>query len=323
MRKNTTARHIGAPTTPAGKDGSAGRQAVETFRIRRGLDGWHLVPANPQNHPLLALLFGHEDVAGTDRRLVLDDDDLRLAFAWTSLSEGLALIREVARGTGLRMRATGNLNRAPTVQVWKAPPMPPQVALRPFAALQGDASHSTVVDFYPAHEQALRDALASKAAFDTGWYGVKKEVQSGRVTRQRAGGRVKVEVSASMDALPDLLDTAIWKCLGASATSRNGLDALIQLGLTMTEADSWMAQVEREASQAFFSCESGLSRTLSHQVGFDRLIDVMRYLASSCETELEDHFAGLVEACERRVKALREQLGLGGATAPERRTGLA
>lgn len=52
-------------------------------------------------------------------------------------------------------------------------------------------------DFYSANEEALRRALADGSDFDTGWYGVKKEVQSARVSRQ--GSAITCRVSCSDD----------------------------------------------------------------------------------------------------------------------------
>lgn len=54
-----------------------------------------------------------------------------------------------------------------------------------------------VSDFYEEAQEALLQALRSGEDFDTGWYGVKKEIQSGRVFRE--GNTIYCEASCSDD----------------------------------------------------------------------------------------------------------------------------
>jgi len=72
-----------------------------------------------------------------------------------------------------------------------------------FEPLHGcDGAKWGVSDFYEQNEAALLTALRSGEAFDTGWYGVKKEIESGRVYRPFAapeGMTIYVEASCSDD----------------------------------------------------------------------------------------------------------------------------
>lgn len=68
-----------------------------------------------------------------------------------------------------------------------------------FAGLGSDAAKWGVSDFYDAHEAVLRKAVESGEAFDTGWYSVKKEIQSGRVWCKDDGDPIYVQASCSDD----------------------------------------------------------------------------------------------------------------------------
>ena len=60
-----------------------------------------------------------------------------------------------------------------------------------------DGAKWGVSDFYEEAQESLLQALRSGEDFDTGWYGVKKEIQSGRVFRK--GNTIYCEASCSDD----------------------------------------------------------------------------------------------------------------------------
>jgi hypothetical protein len=60
-----------------------------------------------------------------------------------------------------------------------------------------DGAKWGVSDFYEEAQESLLQALRSGEDFDTGWYGVKKEIQSGRVFRE--GNTIYCEASCSDD----------------------------------------------------------------------------------------------------------------------------
>lgn len=66
-----------------------------------------------------------------------------------------------------------------------------------FKNRRGDGAKWGVTDFYEEFEEELVCALFSGLNFDTGYYGVKKEIESGRVFRR--GDTIHVEVSCSDD----------------------------------------------------------------------------------------------------------------------------
>lgn len=160
------------------------QRVLETFIVSKGIDGWHLVPADAAHFPLLTRLYGQQGDTCPDVREPLE---------WASLAEGLELLRGVARDRRIGMRVCGNLKRRPVVQLWDMPPLAPaepMVKIFEDRKLRGDAAKWGVSDFYDEHEAALRKALASRKPFTTGWYGVKKEIQSGRIWRERTNGPV-------------------------------------------------------------------------------------------------------------------------------------
>lgn len=65
----------------------------------------------------------------------------------------------------------------------------------------GDGSHWGLTDLYPEKEAALKAALESGEPFDTGWYGSKKEIASGRVHAHiiSDGRQIVCEASVSDD----------------------------------------------------------------------------------------------------------------------------
>lgn len=66
-----------------------------------------------------------------------------------------------------------------------------------FAKLHGDGAHHGISDLYPTHQKLVERALKSGKPFDTGWYGSKKEIASGRIYSD--GKTVTCEASVSDD----------------------------------------------------------------------------------------------------------------------------
>ncbi len=144
---------------------------MEKFSIKQGINGWFTIPADPNHHPLLSRL--HED--GEDRGEEGKDWKVTDPCQWESLEQGLVLIRETAERNGMSVQFCGNLKRAPVAILRELPK--PEKPLRIFEGLHGmDGAKWGVSDFYEEYETALRDAIGSGAPFDTGWYGVKKEI---------------------------------------------------------------------------------------------------------------------------------------------------
>ena len=291
----------------------AGRDpaALETFHVCAAPGGWRIVPTDVSSHPLLARLFGAEPLGGVEPQ-VAPADDLTRTFEWANLAEGVRLIGDVAREAGLGVRVCGDRRRRPTVQLWRKAPVAREALARPFSQLVGDAAKWGVSDFYPQAAQALRAALLERGPFDTGWYSVKKEIQSARVLRAKRGGRLSLSASASMDDWPDLLDTALWQARGKALGASSGVEVLTLWGLDDAQADAWMHERLQELS-VDASLEEGncvtLSAELSPRAGYAAVCAKLEGLAQSCEEQLRAVFDDLVEACERRLTELRSKLG--------------
>lgn len=296
------------------ESGAPKRREYEIFKVSRGIAGWHVIPADPQCHPLLARLFGHEPGPDGKEPQTADWDELRQPLPWSSLEDGLKRIRNSAQRAGVGVRICGNLKRKPTVLLWRLPKVAPDPVMRAFAGLHGDAAKWGVTDFYEEHEKAFRDALASRMPFDTGWYGVKKEIQTGRVFRERRGGRLALEVSASMDDWPDLVDTAVWEAAGKQLGAASGFDTLLHLGLSEADAERWMEDYVTALLASGSELGEGNSWTergsLSGQAGFDRIAQELNTLMDRCGATLEAEYRALVEDCRTRIAELKLELGV-------------
>ena len=74
------------------------------------------------------------------------------------------------------------------------------------------ASKWCISDFYEEAENALRSALESGEDFETDWFGCKKEINYGQITRE--DGKITVSVCCYMDDLwesEDLIYDALWE----------------------------------------------------------------------------------------------------------------
>jgi hypothetical protein len=86
-----------------------------------------------------------------------------------------------------------------------------------------DGAKWGVSDFYDEARESLLQVLRSGEDFDTGWYGVKKEIQSGRVFRE--GDTIYCEASCSDD-----FDTEGFgrQWISAESTPESLLEAIVQ-----------------------------------------------------------------------------------------------
>ena len=96
-------------------------------------------------------------------------------------------------------------------------------------AFWNDGAKWSVSDLYESAAKALEDALLSGEDFDTGWWGVKKEIRSGRVSR--IGDQVTVEASATDDF----------------DTEGNGMVVLTAKEATMQRVIEALGEAEQEA----------------------------------------------------------------------------
>lgn len=121
------------------RDGAAKLAArrIERVQIRRGVAGWHLVPADPAHHPLLARLFG-PDAHGNPPGPVVRDED-RKPLQWDSLADGLVEVRAAAKDCGVAVRVCGDMHRHPTLLLSERPadPKAAEPMARPFGGLGG------------------------------------------------------------------------------------------------------------------------------------------------------------------------------------------
>lgn len=276
---------------------------IETFTISKGVAGWYLTPSDGLRFPLLTRLYGLQGSTCPD---------VRQPLVWETLSEGLALLRSVAKDCHVGLRVCGDLRRRPVVQLWDQPIAAPEPHAKVFEGpgLQGDAAKWGVSDFYPLHEAALREALAGRRRFTTGWYGVKKEVQSGRVWRERANGQVFLEVSSSMDAWPDLVDTAIWAVRGKHLGAANGFDTLLKLGLSEGEAQTLLLRlVEEQSERAVGDDDLCATRTakLAYNARYETVCERLDALMDLCEQELDSTYKSLEAYCEELLLGLCQE----------------
>lgn len=283
------------------------KRVYETFTVNRSLIGWFLVPADAQHFPLLTKLYGEEGDTCPG---------VREPMKWESLAEGLELLRRVAKSYRVGLRLCGNLKVRPVVQLWElATPAAPEPMVKVFEGpdLRGDAAKWGISDFYEEHEAALRAILAGRKPFTTGWYSVKKEIQTGRVWRERTNGPVFIEASASMDDWPDLVDTAVWAAMGKQLGASGGFDTLLKLGMSEKEADRWvdrLAQEQEEYSELGEDNSTSRSAKLAFNVSYETLCDRLDGLVDECSQELESVYESLTEYCRELLEREKRSRGV-------------
>lgn len=269
----------------------------ETFFINRSILGWHLVPADADHHPLLLKLLGG------------DAELVGKALEWDSLEDGLVLVRSEAAYYGLVATICGNRKVRPVVKLRLATPKPSQpTPIKVFSGLHGsDAAKWGVTDFYEDYEQALKAAIATGLPFDTGWYSVKKEIQSGRISRAKTNGPITVEGSVSMDDGSDLLDTAFWKAAGGNQFCDSGWDALTKIGMSEQQIYDWLDDLTHhfgigDTSRADFN-------KLHWRTGYAGICRALDALVSELEDSLEREFDSIVASCREMFLHKKEEHG--------------
>jgi hypothetical protein len=271
---------------------------METFTIKCVADGWVTVPANANYCPLLALI--HND----------DGDHSRINrhLAWKSLDEGLRRIRSSANRHNLSVQVCGNIKVSPTVILRQRPAVSESNPINPFDGISGlDAARWGVSDFYPEHQKALESVIATGKPFDTGWYSVKKEIQSARISRAKHRGPISIEVSSCMDEGHDLIDTALWRAAGGNDVSSSGYEVLSMLGLDEESSRKTIADLADEANLGEDNC-SRSDLTIHWNSGLKRVKQGLNECSSETQRELENWYQAAIEICKRFISNKRQSL---------------
>lgn len=175
----------------------------------------------------------------------------------------------------------------------------------PFAELSGRyAAHWGLTDFYPEHAQALRAALASGEALDTGRFGAKKEIQFARIRREVVGGELQIVVWVEADDGLAQADTAVWKAYGGNDAASCGREALAKLGLSRREA---VTELEALAAQAGMGevVEHRQQTTLPPAATFEQVTACLEQLVDTGEAELEAQTERLTALARERIAILK------------------
>lgn len=137
---------------------------------------------------------------------------------------------------------------------------------------KGDGAKWGVSDLYDGFAEELGRALAAGADFDTGWWGVKKEIQSGRIRRAgsvlyveascsddfdtEATGQVQIEAAgATVESIKDALDRALDEALAAQRD--NTPVAMYVVGRDNGTASPWGLTYLRDVSGHGFAQPPG------------------------------------------------------------------
>lgn len=265
----------------------------EIARIKRAEGGFILEPQDALCCPLLEQLY-HGDKSEIVQVIDMTLDDL------------VQNIREVAPNEGLTVRICGNLRTEP-VLILRKKAIEAQIPMRKiFDGLRGDGAHRGVTDLYPENESALRAALKDGLPFDTGWWAVKHEIQSARVSRPKRNGPISVCVSSEMDEPVDLADTAVWEAFGGNKTCDGGHDALTKLGF---HDDQVYAVLEQLAQGYDPQTSEYAEQTLHWRSGFEAICKALDNLADYCSDELKARYEGFVDYCKDYIASQKRQLG--------------
>jgi len=270
------------------------KSSREIARIKRVEGGLFIEPQDADNCPLLVQLY-HGD-ASEIGQVIID----------MTLDELVENVKQVAPKEGLSLVVCGNVKTEPVLSM-KARRVKPQEPMHLiFGDLRGDGAKWGVADFYDENEAALRAAIKGRMPFDTGFYGVKKEIQSARVWRSARNGPIRITVSCEMDDPIDLVDTALWRAFGGNATCVCGSDALAKLGFSDDEADKSMVFLaDGFQPQTTESDEA----TLHWKTGFDGVCKALDLLADGCDSTLKQTYEELVEYCKEYITGQKRRLG--------------
>lgn len=159
-----------------------------------------------------------------------------------------------------------------------------------------------VSDFYDDAAKVLRKALRERRYFDTGWYSVKKEIQSARIRRDENG--LLLEVSCSMDDGYDLVDTLIWEALGK--VDPDGSSGLERLGFDTDEKrEEFIEELLGELENydlVYGENSETLSKKASLRVkSFPVICSWLDQLASDCNKALETRYQDAVTYTKQKL----------------------
>lgn len=141
-----------------------------------------------------------------------------------------------------------------------------------------EAAKWSVTDFYPECERKLRELISSGEDFDTGYFGYRKEPRASRI--YRAGGKLTVEVNASMDSLyedDDLIYDALFEVYG--------VEELLP--------DEVLTRINDLAIESGLNDYSEESETLPSDASFEEVKEAMDRLEESVLRENEDMYREL------------------------------
>lgn len=141
-----------------------------------------------------------------------------------------------------------------------------------------EAAKWSVTDFYPECERKLWELISSGDDFDTGYFGCRKEPRSARI--YRAGGKLTVEVNASMDSLyedDDLIYDALFEVYG--------VEELLP--------DEVLTRINDLAIESGLNDYSEESETLPSDASFEEVKDAMDRLEESVLRENENMYREL------------------------------
>lgn len=271
---------------------------MEKFQFELDLNGWYLMPENPKNCPLLRELHGLEGDS-------FEYLELPPTIDWDSVEEGMVRIREIAFGMGMTVQFCGNLKKRPIGILRKKPGLILPEPVKVFEGMGMDSAKWGVSDFYDEEREALKAAIASGEAFDTKWYSVKKEIQSGRVRRERYHGPIHIEISCAMDEDRDLVDTAFWRAAGGNPYCGSGWEALAKHGLTESEIDQVIDEMAEANELGEDNC-AYRDTVLHWKCGFDKVCDTLDELCDQAEKELNNWYESTVESCKWKLEVIRD-----------------
>lgn len=265
---------------------------MESFKISPTIGGCILVPKNPDNHPLLSQLLEGDPVS----------ERIDCAVAELVLS-----IRDVAKRMNLGVRVCG-ARKCPTVQLWEKPAVAAEPVLHPFEDAGEYAGQWGITDLYEDQEKALVAVLASGAPFDTEWYGAKKEIEYGRISRARRNGPILVQArDCSMDEALELADTAVWRASGGNKVCGSGRQHLANLGLSDQDIETVLEDLA-EASEIGDDWSTERGSVLHWKSGLARIKKKLDEMMSECNAESTQVYEGFVELTAERLKAIRRIL---------------
>lgn len=266
----------------------------ESFKIRKGILGWVLAPADREHHPLLYRLFHLTRAGAPENKDQLSSEDLRAALPYDTLKEILEVIHESSSKAGLRATVCGNLRECPTVVLHSVTDVP-RLAPRTIFSGVADKAHHGVADLYPEAAAALQSALESKDAFTTGWFTSKHHSQTARITRYAPGGRLEVTAQVTMDD---------WNDLAPSLAAEIAAKAQLNLDAVDGGRECFEENLASWAGEAFALGESNSYSTtinLAHNVSYETMLTRLQEQIDICDRELEGIVEVLKEECSARL----------------------